>query len=133
HPVQISKKGSPTAGICFYLNNAKPRDLRMGFSSAVPAGQKGIQESDPDAPMVRVPGVGFKSGDWHHVVLTWQNLDTSKDDALATLYIDGKKIGEVNDRPIAMEWDIDKAGIYVAINFIGLLDELAVFNRSLTQ
>jgi hypothetical protein len=31
-----------------------------------------------------------------------------------------------------MNWDVDKAGIYVAVSYIGLLDELALFNRSLT-
>jgi hypothetical protein len=28
-----------------------------------------------------------------------------------------------------MNWDLDKTGIYVAINYIGLLDELAIFRR----
>jgi hypothetical protein len=27
---------------------------------------------------------------------------------------------------------VDRAGIYVAVNYIGLLDELAVFDRELT-
>jgi hypothetical protein len=31
-----------------------------------------------------------------------------------------------------MDWDLDKAGIYVAVNYIGLLDELALFNRPLS-
>jgi hypothetical protein len=44
----------------------------------------------------------------------------------------GKRIGEVRDRAIAMGWDIEKAGIYVSINYIGLLDEFALFGRSLT-
>jgi hypothetical protein len=32
-----------------------------------------------------------------------------------------------------MEWDIEKTGIYVAINYIGLLDEFAVFDRALSS
>ena len=108
--------------------------MRMGVFPAVADGQEaGIKEEDPKAPMVRVPKVGFKTGDWHHIVLTWQNFDTGKKDALASLYIDGKQIGDVKDRAIAMDWDIDKAGIYVAVNYIGLLDELALFNRPLTS
>jgi len=31
-----------------------------------------------------------------------------------------------------MDWDLDKAGIYLAVNFIGLIDEFAIFNRPLT-
>jgi len=131
-PIQITQKGANNGGIWFDFNNAKPRDLRMGVFPGVAAGKVGAKESDADAPMVRVPKVAFKSGDWHHVVLTWSNFDTGKPDALATLYIDGKKIGDVKDRPIAMEWDVDRAGVYIAVNYIGLLDEMALFNRPLT-
>jgi hypothetical protein len=48
------------------------------------------------------------------------------------LYIDGKLIGDVGNRPLAMRWDLDKTGIYVAVNYIGLLDELAIFSRPLS-
>ena len=131
-PVQITQRGANNGGIWFDFNDAKPRDMRAGFFPAVPEGQKGASESDPDAPMVRVPKVGFKAADWHHVVLTWQNFDTGRKDARAALYIDGKLIGEVKDRPIAMDWDVEKAGIYIAVNYIGLLDEFAVFDRPLS-
>src|SRR5262249_4527162 len=60
-PVQITQKGATNGGIWFDFNNAKPRDLRMGVFPAVPEGQKPVAESDPQAPMVRVPRVGFKS------------------------------------------------------------------------
>jgi Concanavalin A-like lectin/glucanases superfamily len=132
-PVQITQKGANNGGIWFDFNAAKPRrDLRMGAFPAVADGQKGFSEDDADAPMVRVPRVAFKADEWHHVVISWQNFDTGKPDAQATLYIDGKKIGSVKDRAIAMAWDVDRAGIYVAVNFIGLLDEFAVFGRPLT-
>jgi hypothetical protein len=82
--------------------------------------------------MVWVRRVAFKSGQWRHVVLSWSNFDTGKPNAIATLYIDGKKIGDVKDRAIAMDWDIEKAGIYTAVGYTGLLDEMACFNRALT-
>jgi hypothetical protein len=131
-PIQITQKGANNGGIWFDFNDAKPRDMRMGVFPAVPEGKKGVGESDPNAPMVRMKDIGFKSGDWHHIVITWQNFDTGKKDALAVLHVDGKRIGEVKDYEIAMDWEIEKAGIYVAVNYIGLLDELALFNRPLT-
>lgn len=131
-PIQITQKGANNGGIWFDFNDAKPRDMRMGVFPAVPEGATPINEEDPNAPMVRVKDVGFKSGDWHHVALTWTNFDTGKKDAVATLYIDGKKMGDVRDREIAMDWEMDQAGIYVAVNYIGLLDELAMFDRALT-
>jgi hypothetical protein len=136
-PVQITQKGANNGGIWFDFNDAKPRDLRMGAFPALTEGQKAIPESDPTAPMVRVPKVGFKVGEckvgeWHHVVVTWTNFDTGKKDAHAALYIDGKLIGEVKDREIAMGWDMEKAGAYLAVNYIGLIDEFALFGQELT-
>jgi concanavalin A-like lectin/glucanase superfamily protein len=131
-PIQITQKGATNGGLWFDFNDAKPRGLRLGAFPAVPAGEKGIVESDPAAPMVRVPGIGWKADVWHHVVITWNNLDTGKTDAVAALYIDGKLIGQVKDRAIAMAWDVDRAGVYVAVNYVGLIDELALFNRMLT-
>jgi hypothetical protein len=130
-PVQITQKGANNGGLWFDFNDAKPRDLRHGAFPVIPEGKKGVGEDDPNAPVVRVPNIGWKATDWHHVVLTWENLDTGKDNAVTSLYIDGKRIGQVKDRAIAMGWDIEKAGIYVAINYIGLIDELALFNRAL--
>jgi hypothetical protein len=131
-PVQITQKGATNGGIWFDFNNAKPRDLRMGTFAAIPEGRKGVGEDDPKAPMVRVPGVGFKQTDWHHIVLSWDGFDTGLAKAAATLFIDGKRIGMVKDYALAMDWDMDKTGIYIAVNYLGLLDELAVFNRPLT-
>ncbi len=131
-PVQITQKGANNGGLWFDFNDAKPRDLRHGAFPMIPEGKKGIGEDDPNAPMVRVPKVGWKATDWHHVVLTWTHLDTGKENAVTALYIDGKLIGQVKDRALAMGWDIEKAGIYVAINYIGLIDEFAVFDRALT-
>lgn len=132
-PVQITQRGALNGGIWFDFNDAKPRDMRMGLFPAVKVGQKALAESDPNAPMVRVPAVGFKQDDWHHIVLSFKNLDTGLNDAEAVLFIDGKIIGKLSDWDISMSWDIDKAGIYVAVNYIGLLDELALFDRALTR
>ncbi|MCS7045837.1 MAG: LamG domain-containing protein, partial [Gemmataceae bacterium] len=132
-PVQITQKGANNGGIWLDFTAAKPRrSLRMGIFPAVPEGQKGIGEDHPDAPLVTIPNVDYKTGEWHHVVLSWRNLDTGRPDAHAELYLDGQLRGAVKDRAIAMDWDVDKAGIFVAVNFIGLMDELATFARPLT-
>ncbi len=131
-PVQITQKGATNGGIWFDFNDAKPRDLRMGVFPVAAKGQQPIKEDAADAPMVPVKAVGFQAGDWHHVVLSWQNLDTGRADGTASLYIDGKLIGTISKRDLRMDWELERAGIYVAVNYIGLLDEFAVFNRPLT-
>jgi hypothetical protein len=132
-PVQITHKGANNGGLWFDFNDASPRDARMGAFPAAAAGQQAIKEDDPNAPLVWIKGVPFKEGQWHHVVLNWRNFDTGQADATAELFVDGKSIGRIDKRAIAMDWDLDQAGIYVAVNYLGLLDELAVFGRSLSE
>lgn len=131
-PVQITQNGYDNGALWFDFNDAKPRALRFGAFTARPAGQKAVAESDPKAPLVRLPEVGWKAGEWHHVVLTFQNLDTGKSDAATALYIDGKRIGGVKDQAIAMGWDVERAGVYLSLGYVGLLDEFALFDRALT-
>lgn len=132
-PIQITQKGANNGGIWFDFNDVKPRDMRHGCFPALKDGEIALSEDDSKAPMVRVPKVGFKSGDWHHIVISWKNFDTGKPDAVSQFYVDGKLMGEVKERAIAMDWDIEQAGIFVAVSYIGLLDELAIFDRPLTQ
>ena len=130
-PVQITERGSNDGGLWLDFPDIKPRDLRMGAFPAAAKGEKPMQESAPNAPLVWLKEVGFQVGEWHHLAITWQNFDTGEKNAQAVLYVDGRRIGDLHDRDIAMRWNVAKTGIYVAINFIGLLDEFALFNRPL--
>jgi hypothetical protein len=135
-PVQITQKGAGNGGLWFDFNDAKPnRNLRTGAFPAVPEGKSPIKESrEAFSPMVWVDQPGFKAGQWHHIALVWENLDTGRNDARAALHIDGRLMGEIKDKdyPISMDWDLDKVGIYLAVSYIGLIDEFALFNRPLT-
>jgi hypothetical protein len=136
-PVQITQKGAGDGAIWFDFNDAKPhRSLRMGAFPAVAAGKPQIQESrEGFSPMVWVDRPGLRMGEWRHVAIVWRNFDTGKNDARAALYIDGKLAGEIGEKdyPISMDWDLNKTGIYIAVNYIGLIDEFALFNRALTE
>jgi lysophospholipase L1-like esterase len=131
-PIQVTQRGANNGGLWFDFDDARPRALRHGAFPAVPEGQKPLSEGDENAPVVRMPKVDWKADAWHHVVLTWENFDTGQTDAVSALYIDGRLIGEIKGRAIAMDWEVEKAGIYVAVNYVGLLDELALFDRGLT-
>ena len=130
-PVQITHKGAHNGGLWIDFPNTKPRSLRLGAFRGLKAGEKAVKESDPAAPLIRVPQIGFKETEWHHILMTWDKLDSGKSDARTLLYIDGKVAGELADREIAMNWDMQQTGIYVAVALIGRMDELAIFNRML--
>ena len=129
--MQITEKGANNGGLWIDFPDVKPRDLRLGVFPAASADQPMIAESDPQAPLVVVKNIGYLASDWHHVAFTWQNLDSGQPNAKAILYLDGKPAGELANRKLAMLWNLEKTGIYVAISYIGLLDELALFDRAL--
>lgn len=131
-PVQITEKGANDGGLWCDFPDRRPRDFRLGAFPGVLPGAKPISEDAADAPLVRVERIGFKVGKWHHVALTWDRFDTGQADAVAVLYIDGQEQGRLTNRAIAMRWNLEKTGIYLALNYIGLLDEFAVFERSLS-
>ena len=131
-PVQITQKGAHDGGLWLDFPDKKPRDMRMGIFRGLGPGETPLKESDPKASIVTLERVGFETGQWHHLALSWKNFDTGKPDAHAQFFVDGKLVGEVKDRDLAMGWDPEQAGIYVAVNFIGLMDEFATFNRPLT-
>lgn len=131
-PIQITDRKASDGAIWFDFPNTKPRDLRMGMFSRLQTGQTPVKESDPAAPLVRIRKIGFQKDDWHHVAMTWAGFDSGRNNASATLFIDGKTVGAIDRRRIAMQWDVEQTGIYFAVNLIGQLDELAIFDRALT-
>lgn len=131
-PIQITHKGAHNGGLWIDFPDSKPRSMRLGAFHGLADGQKAVKESDPQAPLVRIPKIGFQEDEWHHIAFTWDHFDTGKPNAVASLYIDGRLAGSLTDREIAMGWDMDHAGIFVAVSLIGKMDELAVFNRTLS-
>jgi len=132
-PVQITQKGAHNGGLWIDFPDTKPRDLRLGVFPGLAEGEKPIPESDPQASIIRLKEVPFREGKWHHVAFTWENFDTGRANATASLYLDGRKIGTLENRELAMEWDLEKTGIYVAVNLIGRMDEFALFDRALSE
>ena len=131
-PIQITHRGAHNGGLWIDFPDSKPRSMRLGAFRGLADGEKAIKESDPQAPLVRIPKIGFQENEWHHSAFTWSQFDTGKPDSRASLYIDGRLAGELNNRDITMQWDMRQTGIYVAVSLIGMMDELAVFDRSLS-
>jgi hypothetical protein len=132
-PIQITQKRAHNGALWVDFPDTKPRDLRLGAFTSLAVGEAPLKEFNPAAPLIRVKNIGFKEDEWHHIVMTWQNVDSGKRDARVSLWIDGQRSGEVSKRDIAMKWDLERTGIYVAVSLIGQLDELAIFDRELTK
>jgi hypothetical protein len=90
---------------------------------AVPAAER---------PMVDVARPPFGSGKWTHVLFTWTAFNTGKDDGVAKFYLNGEVQGSLSGRRQTFTWDPAKAVIHIGMYYIGLYDDLAIFDRALS-
>jgi hypothetical protein len=72
----------------------------------------------------------FAGGIWTHVAIVYESLGRAG--AKATLYLDGVAQGTTPVIEEPFGWDFTTASIRVGVNFIGLMDDLAVFDRPLS-
>ena len=85
-----------------------------------------------EKPLVSVNDPPFRAGRWTHVVFTFERFNTGRPDGVARLYLDGVPHGTLSPRQQTFTWDPGKAVIALGLGYIGMLDELSVFDRALT-
>ena len=132
-PVQFFGRRFNDAAIWQDFTGDKPRDLRIGMFPDGPDNANTSNVPEEQQPVFRFVNPDWKRGEWHHVVITWNNINSGRADAICTLYIDGRRIGEIKDKRQRFTWNLDRAVINVGVNYVGLIDDLAIFSRSLTN
>jgi hypothetical protein len=131
-PIYITQKKWNDGAIWLDHNHDRQGSVRLGAFPALPAGQKPSEPDDPHPSMLRLNERVLKADAWNHVLLSWANCDTGRNDGRIVLYIDGKRVGQIQDLDLRLDWDLDQTRIYLGFQYLGLLDELAVFNRPVT-
>lgn len=133
-PFHIGKREGnayPWDDAVVFLDFTKPpRALRFG---CYPDKQGEISDAMVKKHVIQVAEIGWKSGDWHHIVIVWDNFNSGKADAEWRLYIDGVEKGRKSGILMDMTWNIaDTAARFNHYKFTGQLDEIAIFGTSLT-
>ena len=134
-PIQITDEDYNEAAIWVDFTDANPRDFRLGVLGDLNVWLRDTLGSSQDAEferrLVRVSSPPFTGADWTHVMVTFQALGT--DQSLASLYLNGEKMGSISGIDDPFTWDIGRSNIFLGLNFTGLIDEIAIFNRALTD
>jgi hypothetical protein len=86
-----------------------------------------------ERPLVAVERPPFARGKWTHVVFTFERFNTGGTDGVARLYLDGSLQGALSPRQQTFTWDPQATVIALGLGYIGLIDELSIFNRALTE
>lgn len=136
-PLQITpREWNDAAFWVDFSKDERPRHFRLGAFAdrAVWDPTRRDLEKTPEAerPMVTVTKPPFTRERWTHVAFTFTNFNTGKTDGIATLYLDGRFQGSVSAREQTLTWDPAATIAMLGLNYTGLFDELAFFNRALT-
>ncbi len=86
----------------------------------------------PELPLITVNGPPFSGDRWTHVAVTWEKFNTGRADGLSTLYLDGVAISSIRNRTQTFTWNPSDIRLMLGVGYVGWIDDLSVFNRSLT-
>jgi len=134
-PIQVTDKAYNDSAIWVdFTKDEKPRHFRLGVFGALKAWNPQNLPADKfpafNERLVVVKQTPFARGKWTHVVITHSGLGGGK--GTAQLYLDGKLQGATPTIAEAFDWDLSKGAIRLGVNYVGLMDEVAIFNRVLT-
>jgi concanavalin A-like lectin/glucanase superfamily protein len=103
-----------------------PRKLRLGLYGDSPARDRFV-----GGQLIVVGDLGWRAGAWHHVVATWRNVNTGREDGAAALYVDGALRGWMEGYRHQVTWEVGALRIGLGQRYAGLLDELLILDREL--
>ena len=134
-PIQITPNTWNNAS--FFVDFAKdgnPRSFRLGaFADKSVWNPENKDIPEPQRPLVPAKSNPFSSDNWTHVAFTWENFNTGKKDGVATLYLDGKNEGSITKWNQKFSWAGKPHRILIGLNYMGLFDDLACFDRALSS
>jgi len=135
-PIQITpRKWNDGAMFVEFTKDERPRHFRLGLypDGAIwnPQNMNWNEMSLDEKPLAVVVNPPFSRGKWTHVAFTFQNFNTVKPDGIAKLYLNGELASELSPRIQTYTWDINRTDIMIGLSYVGLFDELTLFNRAL--
>ena len=134
-PIQITDVRYNDASIWVDFTKENPRDFRLGVIGDLATWTKDTLTTPVDTVfekrVVRVSDLPFAKNKWTHILISYQDLGTAQ--STASLYMDGQKMGSIDGITDPFNWELDQSKIYLGLGYIGLMDELAIFNKAFTD
>lgn len=84
-------------------------------------------------PMVQVAKAPFSRDTWTHVVFSFENINDQSKTRTGRLHMNGKLQGTIDNWDLTFGWDPSKVMLVLGAAYVGHLDDLAVFNTSLSD
>jgi len=135
-PIQITPHTWNDAAFFVEFEKRRQIPFRLGayadFKVWNPENRKWEDIPPVNRPLVTVERPPFARGKWTHVVFTFEHFNTGQPNGVAKLYLDGALAGALPPRDQTFTWDAGQTAIMLGLGYIGLFDELSIFNRALS-
>ena len=130
-PINITDVSFNDAALWVDFTDDNPRKFRLGVLGdlAVWNPEKKDDKVAFEKRLVTVTKPSFKSEKWTHIVITYAEINTTK--SVCKLYLDGQLQGVVKDVNDPFTWIEENAKIMLGLGYVGLMDELTVFDKPL--
>jgi len=131
-PLQLTDAAYNDGAVWVDFSNENPRVFRMGVFGDLLVWNPEQEDNHPmfDKRLVAVQNPPFSNDAWTHVVISFEHLNTEK--GIATLYLNGEKQGIASNIAEPFTWNVEQARIILGWNYVGKIDELALFDRALS-
>lgn len=136
-PIQITDKAwNDSSFFVDYTKDDNPRHVRLGaFSDLKFWNPKNINWDDipnADRPLVTEKNPPFSREQWTHVAFAFSDFNNEEKAGKASFYLNGILIGSIS-RDQKYSWSLDNGAIMLGLSYIGDFDDLAIFNRALSN
>jgi hypothetical protein len=135
-PVQITPRAWNDAAFFVEFEKRQETPFRLGvyadFKVWNPENRKWEEIPAANKPLLTIANPPFARGKWTHVVFTFERFNTGRPDGVAKLYLDGELAGALPSRTQTFTWDERQAAVMLGLGYIGLFDDLSLFNRALS-
>ena len=84
-------------------------------------------------PAVNLERAPFSRAAWTHAVFTLENVNDKAKKPVGRLYLNAKLMGTIENWDLTLGWNPDAVALVLGASYVGHLDDLAVFNRALTD
>lgn len=135
--IQVTSKAWDDASFFVeFTKDEKPREMRLGVYADKnvwnPNQRDWGKMPMEEKPLARVLRPPFRRDRWTHVVFTWEHFNTGRPDGICSLYLDGIPAGAISAREQTFHWDLSQSVMMLGLAYTGWMDDLAVFDRSLS-
>jgi len=136
-PIQFTDKAYNNSALWVdFTRDDKPRHFRLGVfgDSAAWNPQNLPTERNPffNQRTIVVTQPPFARGSWTHVAIVFSELNTEAG-GIAKLYLNGQLKGTTERIKELFTWESALATIRLGVNYVGLWDELSIFDRALND